>query len=304
MMTALLDYKSLPGLNVQHEMTKLSIPTRREALLSRDTKTDSGKLMLFREDTNKLLGTINAGRPLQDHAKTMEWWINQLENTGVPYKLKTSVLNEENLDLYQEYVFDRDVKSPDGELISSMLILRSSLVHNPLSALGATLRYICSNGAYVGRTVGKIVLKPNQMTDFAKLVLHAEVNKLLDSYSRTELFYQTLAEMDLEANLQALFGDPKLPAKLKKSILEKLEVEEVLTVLSEKEPKEGSSAAGALKSEDFENIVESVTFHKNTDLWNVYNTATNLGTFIPRTEQARMHAYNQIDRAFMSLLTA
>ena len=303
-MTALVDYKSLPGLDVQHELKKLDFKTRREALLSKDTQVDSGKLMLFREDTGGLLGTINAGRPLQNHQDTMAWWINQLDTSGVPYKLKTSVLDEKNADLYQEYVFDRDVKSPDGELMSSMLILRSSLIHNPLSALGATLRYICSNGAYVGRTVGKIVLRPHQMTDFAKLVVHSEVNRLLDSYNRTELFYQSLAEMDLEANLQALFGDPKLPSKLKKSVLEKLESEEVLTILSEKEPKEGSSAASTLKNEDFENIVESVTFHKPTDLWSVYNNFTNSSTFQPRTEQARMHQYNQVDRAFLGLLEA
>ena len=306
-MIAVADYASVVGLDVPTQIRELSFPVRREKLLSEGTLTDSHKDMVFRDSDNFEIGTVPHKRPPQNHGDTMAWIVKNFDEMGVPYKLKTSILNEDTLDLYQEWVFDRAIVSPDGEKMVAMIITRSSFVRNPLSFKAGTFRFVCQNGSLVGNITGDVVIRPNNLTEFVKLTVAGELAKVLQGFNRVEQFYTQLAATSIKKDhgqvLNTIFGNRYLNIKAKRAVLGELEAKGTVTILSA-DPTETTGLAPGVKKEAFLNLKDNVNFNDgaDSDLWETYNHFTNWATFMPKNESLRMSQYTAIDSAFLSAI--
>lgn len=300
-----LAFEEIQGLDVQAVIDSVNFPTRREPLIARDTLTRSPKDAIFRDGQEAPLGIISQNRPNQSYTDQVSWLLRQIEDTGVPFKIQTSVINEKTSDLYQEIVFDHSIRTPDGTNMNPMFIARHSLIGAPLNLIAGTYRYTCANGALVGKTLGKIKLGIKDITAFMALIVSGQINNLLGRYAEIENLYANLGETKIADIYKPIFSNEKFPAKAKREILHKLEHDGVLTIThveSEKEPEDGSLIPH-LKKVDFETIDLSTQIHDlEASGWDVYNLFTNWATHTERSEQSRMSAYRNIDELFTSVL--
>lgn len=292
------DFSAIDGLNIEHEIEKLSFKVHKEPLVAETAHVPVNKAVVLRSEDNCRIGIVNADRPDQNHGDTMRWFVGQLQDTGVAFKLKNSVLSEKDLSLYQEYVLDYAVTPPDGELLNAMIIVRMSFIGKPFSAHFGTFRFACSNGILVGRTIAKLDIKAKEFTNFAQMTLSEAVRRNLEAYKGIEALYKKIQDADLEAKVETIFGDNGLPIKCKKSALEKLEGMGVLTVFLDGDNSGHESFVRRLRRPHFDNIKEYVRFSRDTDLWTVYNLMTGWATRETKSEATRMLAWATIDEVF------
>ena len=120
-------FETIPGLNLEKEKTEIDFSLLRENLLSEESHVDSNQDLLIREDTKQKLGIISKKRNLLPFSQIMDWVVNEFDRSGVSFKLKSSSLSKKS-DLFQDYVFDTKLDTPDGLEISPRAIVKASYV--------------------------------------------------------------------------------------------------------------------------------------------------------------------------------
>ena len=293
-----IDYASTKGLDLGAVLDSVSLPVHREPLVAQVSQTRSQKLSVLKED-NSFLGIVADSRPELSHREAVTWLVEQLNQSQVPWKIRTSVLDEKTYDVYQEYVFDRDVTTPDGSIMNPMFILRLSHVRAPFQLIGGTLRHACSNGAIVGNITGKVKLSPKDISHFARFSATAQIREMINRYDRVGEFYSSLGKSSAES-VKLIFADKRLPFGMKKSVLASLEGLGQIELNTGVEPKEGKLVSSTLDRDFFQpaGVQAGLSISADLSAWNLYNNLTYWATNFPKSDSSRMTAYRAIDNVF------
>jgi hypothetical protein len=230
----------------------------------------------------------------------MDWIVKEFEEIGIPFKLRTSVIDRKNFNLYQEYLFDQDVTPPDGEGISPMVLVHSSYVKgSPLALYLGTYRFVCSNGAIVSAG-GKTHLSVNSHNwgSLQSKGFHDDFRDAFDHYSDVSKFYARLNDISLVETVESIFKPKLIPFCMRKKVIGQLEEDGVVSVNITTDKSDGEKFK-ALKEEDLSNP-GLLTINSEVSTWDVYNRFTNIGSKLASSNRVLI-ASKSIDRVFRRL---
>jgi hypothetical protein len=298
-------YANVPGLDLAVERGKIAFPVSRETQLSETHQFVSGFNRIAVPDSNNAgkslpIGEVPATRPYLPYGETMDWVVKEFEEIGIPFKLRTSVIDRKNFNLYQEYIFDQDVAPPDGEGISPMVIVHSSYVKgSPLALYLGTYRFVCSNGAIVS-VGGKTHLSVNTYNwgAFQRKGFHDDFRDAFDHYADVSAFYARLSDVPLSETVESIFKAKLIPFCVRKKVIGQLE-EAGIAVINVISDKPDGEKFKALKEEDLSTpSLLSVSYDVST--WDVYNRFTNIGSKLASSNRVLI-AGKSIDSVFRRL---
>ena len=298
-------YANVPGLDLTVEREKIDFHIIREAQTSETYQFVSGfNQMVIRDPNNagKILriGEVPATRPYLPYAETMDWILKEFDEIGIPFKLRTSTIGCKNFNLYQEYLFDQEVTSPDGEGISPMVVVHSSYVKgSPLSLYLGTYRFVCSNGAIVsvgGKT--HISVNTRNWVDLLDRGFHDEFRDAFDHYADVSVFYARLNDIPLTESVEAIFKSKLIPFCMRKKVIGQLEEDGVVVVNIASDKPDGEKYV-ALKEEDL-STPSILSVNGNVSTWDVYNRFTNLGSKLKSSNRV-LTAGKSINQVFRRL---
>jgi len=307
-MSQALTYASVPALDLAVERQKLDFPVSRENQFSETHQFVSGFNRIAVPDPNSKGKTIPIGevpqtRPYLPYGETMDWIVKELEEIGIPFKLRTSIVDRKNFNLYQEYIFDQVVTPPDGEGISPMVIVHGSYTKgSPLSLYLGTYRFICSNGAIVSQG-GKTHLSVNthNWSGLQNKGFHDDFKEALDHYQNVSEFYAKLNNIPLSDTVEGIFKPKLIPFCMRKKVIGQLE-EEGLIDLAVADDKTTGEKYKVIKEEDL-STPGLITVNGNISTWDVYNRFTNIGSRLASSNRVIIAA-KSIDRVALRSLNA
>jgi hypothetical protein len=216
----------------------------------------------------------------------IKWLIQDFEDAGLDYKLRDSVVMSKG-DLYQEYIFDRKVDTPDNSDMAPMALVKASYVDVPLEVFFGTYRFVCSNGVIVGETINKIRVAPNTQ-NLLQSSIKDEIKTRLSEFSEVSNLYKKLEDESFNPYLDLYLAEVYLSAGYKKAVLHELEKNGNIEVLKDK-----------LRNPDFQgdvsklyNVLDEIT------AWEFYNIVTNILTMKARSVGARSSVYHTASKIF------
>jgi hypothetical protein len=298
-------YANVPGLDLTAERKKIAFPVSRETQLSETHQFVSGFNRIVVPDPNNAgknlpLGEVPVSRPYLPYGETMDWIVKEFEEIGIPFKLRTSVINRKNFNLYQEYLFDQDVTPPDGEGISPMVIVHSSYVKgSPLALYLGTYRFVCSNGAIVCAG-GKTHLSVNQHNwgSLQSKGFHDDFRDAFDHYTDVSAFYAKLNNVPLAETVFEIFKPKLIPFCMRKKVIGQMEEDGLVSVNTISDKPEGEKFK-ALKEEELA-APGLLAVSGNVSTWDVYNRFTSIGSKLASSNRVLI-ACKSIDRVFRRL---
>ena len=307
-MAVALTYATIPELNLDAERKKIDFPVNRENQLSESLQFVSGFNRISVPDPNNVgkfmpIGEVPTNRPYLQYGPTMDWILKEFEEVGTPFKLRTSVINKRNFNLYQEYIFDQDVAPPDGEGISPMVFVHSSYTKgSPLTIYLGTYRFVCSNGAVVS-VGGKTCISVNSRNwgDMNAKGIHDEFRNALDHYADVSRFYAKLSAIPLSDTFNEIFQPKLIPFCMRKKVIGNLEAEGNVQVNLITDKTDGEKFK-AIKEEDLLNP-DAVSVNGDVSAWDVYNKFTYIGSRLASSDRILV-ASKSIDRVFKKLSAA
>lgn len=231
------------------------------------------------------LGIVKATRNHIPYTTLMEWVERELDEAGIEYKLKESLVTKKG-DMYQEYLFNHDITTPDGEAMSPMIILKGSYVDTPMEMYFGTYRFVCSNGVMVGETIDKMTVKANTQ-DLLQSTIRDELQVKIKNFQRVETLYSNLQTEDFTPYLWTVFGDEYLGTKIKKEIINLLIHEGSITVAKEK-----------IRSADLADPESLITIVDNLNAWGFYNMVTQVATIHSKSAQSKMNNFSRVSKDF------
>jgi hypothetical protein len=298
-------YANVTGLDLAVEREKIDFSVSRETQLSETHQFVSGFNRIAVPDPNAAgktlpIGEVPISRPYLPYGETMDWIVKEFEEIGIPFKLRTSVIDRKKFNLYQEYLFDQEVVPPDGEGISPMVLVRSSYVKgSPLAIYLGTYRFICSNGAIVS-VGGKTHLSVNTHNwgGIQNKGFHDDFRTAFDHYSDVSAFYARLGDVPLSETAKDIFKSKLIPFCIRKKVISQLE-EDGAVVLNVTSDKPNGERHKTLKEED---LLTPGLISVNGDLttWDVYNRFTNIGSKLASSNRVLI-ASKSIDKVFRRL---
>lgn len=280
-------FATVNGLDLDQAKTQVAFPFRKETLVTEQNQSKTKLSMLYREDYNTQLGLISEKRPIIPHAEAMSWLVDQFTASGVPFKLRESVVTPKG-DLYQEYLFDKPIGTPDSTDMSALISAKFSYVAKPIDITFGTYRFICDNGAIVSNTVGRISVSARELGELLKTSLQGEIGQKFDHLMAAVDKYAALNGVSLSASLPNFLKDKLVPLIMKKLVLKLLEEEGNITIGAEKLVKEELEAP----TDALYQVVKEGT------AWNLYNAATNVTTHKARSVVARQFWSNRVSNFF------
>jgi hypothetical protein len=307
-MSTAIDFNEVPALDLVKARQQIAFPVNRETQLAENSKFVSGFNRISVPDSQipgKLIsiGEVPVNRPHIPYAETMDWIVKEFEEIGVPFKLRTSVIDRKNYGMYQEYIFDQPVTPPDGEGIAPMVLVRASYTKgSPLSLLLGTYRFVCSNGAIVsaGGTTG-ISVNSRNWGDLSANGFHDNFRMALDHYTEVAEFYGKLNSVALADTATEIFMPKLIPFCIRKKVVGQLEEIGAVSVNITTDKPDGEKFR-ALKEED---LLNPATISVNSDIsaWDVYNRFTNIGSKLASSSRVLV-AGKSIERVFRRLRAA
>jgi hypothetical protein len=300
-----ITYANVPGLDLATERKKIDFPVSRETQLSETHQFVSGFNRIVVPDPNNTgktlpIGEVPVTRPYLPYGETMDWIVKELEEIGIPFKLKTSTIDRKNFNLYQEYLFDQEVTPPDGEGISPMVLVHSSYTKgSPLTLYLGTYRFVCSNGAIVSAG-GKTHLSVNTHNwgSLQNKGFHDDFRAAFDHYSDVSAFYAKLNDVPLAETAEGIFKPKLIPFCMRKKVIGRLEERGVIGVNITSDKPDGEKYK-ALKEEDL-STTGLLSVNGNVSTWDVYNQFTNIGSKLASSNRVLI-ASKSIDRVFRRL---
>jgi len=304
-MSQALTYASVPALDLAVERQKLDFPVFRENQLSETHQFVSGFNRISVPDPNNKgktlpIGEVPQTRPYLPYGETMDWIIKEFEEIDIPFKLRTSLVDRKNFNLYQEYLFDQAVTPPDGEGISPMVIVHGSYIKgSPLAMYLGTYRFVCSNGAIVS-TSDKTHLSVNTHNwgNIQNKGFHDDFKAALDHYQDVSAFYAKLNNIPLSDTVEGIFKPKLIPFCMRKKVIGWLE-EDGLIELAIAYDKPSGEKFKAIKEEDL-STPGLITVNGDVSTWDVYNRFTNIGSKLSSSNRVLIAA-KSIDRVFKKL---
>jgi hypothetical protein len=307
-MSHAIAYANVPGLDLAAERKKIDFPVSRETQLSETHQFVSGFNRISVPDPNSAgktlpVGEVPATRPFLPYGETMDWIVKEFEEIGIPFKLRTSVIDRKNFNLYQEYLFDQDVTPPDGEGISPMVLVHSSYVKgSPLALYLGTYRFVCSNGAIVSAG-GKTHLSVNTHNwgSLQSKGFHDDFRDAFDHYADVSAFYARLNSIPLSDTAGDIFKPKLIPFCIRKKVIGQLEEDGLVNVNIASGKPDGEKYK-VLKEEDL-STPGLLAVNGNVSTWDVYNRFTSIGSRLASSNRVVV-AGKSIDRVFSRLPAA
>jgi hypothetical protein len=303
-------WNNVPALKIADVKKECEFEVYRENLFSEVNHLPAEtKLISVKEEEGIVrLGEVSSSRPFIRYPEVINWVTEQLQQIDIPYKLRESVVENRTRSLYQEYIFDYNIETPDHEDISPMLFLRSSYVGSrpALELFTGTFRYICSNGAIV--QVGNkqsIRIRAANWNDVGKVRINDQFQNVFNNFQDVSVRYIKLGSIGLTETYKRLFsGGGHLPLGLRKGVLKNLEASGAVIIHVETtRKKKPPQLAVLLHEQDLtENNINSVVeIVHDIPLWDVYNHFTNLATFESVHSTTFISKGQAIDKAFSEL---
>lgn len=265
---------------------EISFPVERRPLITENGHHSTEYCILHRLDEGIDMGIVKKTRPIIKYPDIMDWMLGEIEGVGLDYKLRDSVVTSKG-DMYQEYLFDRNVESPDGTAMTPLALVRGSYVGTPLEVMFGTYRFVCSNGVTVGETVSRIRV-PAKTKDLLQTSIKDNIRTSLTQFQQVENLYKNLENETFNPYLVQYLMEMYITAGYKKAVLEALKQEGSVEVVKDK-----------IKAEDFQgdvtrlyNIIDEIS------AWQFYNICTQVATQRARSVSARMNIYNSTSRVF------
>jgi hypothetical protein len=298
-------YANVPGLDLAVERKKIDFPVSRETQLSETHQFVSGFNRIAVPDPKNAgktmpIGEVPITRPYLPYGETMDWVVKEFEEIGIPFKLRTSVIDRKNFNLYQEYLFDQDVTPPDGEGISPMVLVHSSYVKgSPLALYLGTYRFVCSNGAIVSAG-GKTHLSVNTYNwgGIQNKGFHDDFRVAFDHYADVSAFYARLSDVPLSETVEDIFKPKLIPFCIRKKVIGQLEDEGFAVINTVSDQPDGEKFK-ALKEEDL-STPSLLSVSGDVSTWDVYNRFTDIGSKLTSSNRVLIVS-NSIDRVFRRL---
>jgi hypothetical protein len=300
-----ITYTDVPGLDLETERKKIDFPVSRETQLSETHQFVSGFNRIAVPDPNNAgktlpIGEVPVTRPYLPYGETMDWIVKELEEIGIPFKLRTSIIDRKNFNLYQEYLFDQEVTPPDGEGISPMILVHSSYTKgSPLALYLGTYRFVCSNGAIISAG-GKTHLSVNTHNwgSLQNKGFHDDFRAALDHYSDVSAFYARLSNIPLTETVEDIFRPKLIPFCMRKKVIGQLEEDGVIAVNITSDKSDGEKYK-SLREEDL-SIPGLLSANGDVSTWDVYNQFTSIGSKLASSSRILI-ASRSIDRIFSRL---
>jgi len=121
------------------------------------------------------VGIISKRRNLLLYPTVMETVWGALKASGVKYHIQESSVNLSTAGLFQKYIIEQELPTPDGQVVSPMMLLQSSHIGKPLDLKFGTYRFVCSNGAVVGEDIGRYAMRPSEVSNFSSAILQNSI---------------------------------------------------------------------------------------------------------------------------------
>jgi hypothetical protein len=307
-MSVAITYDKVPALDLAKARRQIAFPVTLETQLAESSKFISGFNRVSVQDAqnpNKLIpiGEVPVNRPYLPYAETMDWMVKEFQEIGIPFKLRTCVIDKKSYGLYQEYIFDQPVTPPDGEGIAPMALVHASYTKgSPLSIFLGTYRFVCSNGAIVSAG-GKTGISVNSRNwgDLSDRGFHDDFKDAFDHYADVSKFYAKLNSVPLSETVRGIFTSKLIPFCIRKKVIGQLEEIGVVSVNITTD-KPDCEKFKALKEEDLLNPAV-VAVNSDISTWDVYNRFTNIGSKLSTSNRVLI-ASKSIDRVFRRLNAA
>ncbi len=280
------NFKDVKGLTLSEEREKISFPVERKRLQTKEGQKIS-KALVLNSSTMQKMGIVNLKKPVLEYPDVMDLVTTEFDRAGLPFKLRESTLLGKSLNLYQEYLFDREMETPDGNGMSPMAILKSSYVGSPLELFFGTYRFTCSNGAMVGETIEKVKVG-SKVQSLLNTSLKDDISYSLDKFSVVSNLYKELDSESMNPYLELFLADIYVSTGIKKLLLKKLSEEGDIIVIKDK----------VQKNDFFMEPEELYEIREKVSAWVLYNMVTQLATHKPRSAQGRFGNYKQISKVF------
>jgi hypothetical protein len=307
-MNIAIDYANIPALDLVKARQQIAFPVTRETQLAENSGFVSGFNRISVQDTqipNKLIpiGEVPVTRPYLPYAETMDWMVKEFQEIGIPFKLRTCVVDKKNYGMYQEYLFDQTVTPPDGEGIAPMVLVSASYTKGaPLSLFLGTYRFVCGNGAIVAAG-GKTGISVNSRNwgDLSDRGFHDNFKDAFDHYVDVSKFYAKLNSVPLSETAGVIFTPKLIPFCVRKKVVGQLEEIGAISVNITTDKPDGEKFK-ALKEEDLLNPA-TVSVNSDVSTWDIYNRFTNIGSNLSSSNRVLI-ASKSIDRVFRRLKAA
>jgi len=277
-------YSDVKGLDFQTVLDEINFKVDRESLVASDSLTASKKDMVLRDGAP--LGIVSQKRPMIPYSDMMKWVTDELSKTNIDFKIKDSVITEKG-DLYQEYIFDMDVPSPDGNEMASMIILKGSYVGIPMHLQFGTYRFVCRNGVVVGETVGDIKVKAREGKDILQSSIIDNIHEKFDMLTKVSDKYKTLNDGLMSEYLINFLSTKYIPMMMKKTVMYTLQTSKDIELTVEK-----------IKRENIMEPEELYRLVKEQTAFYLYNVMTAYASHEVNSINSRVRHFNAISKFF------
>lgn len=281
-------FQDMKGLELQEVKNSVDFSVKKEKLITDESHLTPGRDAIIREDTGQLLGTVGKKKPIIEYSDIVEWLTSEFDETGIDYKIRENLITNKG-DLYQEYVFDRDVTAPDGNNISAMVIVRGSYTGLPLQVQFGTFRFVCSNGVVTGNTIERIKVDGRSGLDILNSSIKDMIHTKFDQFKTVALKYEELEDtVNTVFTLKTFLESAVIPMLMKKNVMYLLRDMGDINLTVKK-----------LKSENLTGAIDSL-FEVVNEIndWYLYNTMTQYATHQINSLSGRQLNYKAISDFF------
>jgi hypothetical protein len=282
-------FNEIMGLDLQKAKNEISFPVRKEHIFTEDNQLVNKNAIIDESNDDSVLGLVSPKRGIIQYPQVMEWVTGVFDRVGTPYKLMESTFATRSKNLFQSYIFDASIDTPDGQNLSPMFLLRSSYVGSPLTVDLGTYRFVCSNGVTIGNTFKSIKVKGNDVEGLLTHDLLTEIRMSLENILKIGERYSTMFEEDMKDYLVNFFSSPRVPVAFKKLLLDRL-VGEGTIQRSDEEVLKGEHFLSMNMSN---NIIKprgkdsELKIIEEKSAWDLYNTCTELSSHNTRNVSTR-----------------
>jgi hypothetical protein len=305
-------FHTVKSLNLEAVKKEISIQVIREPLISKyhqdiDSRSDI-VLAVQKDGLLKWIDDVPRKRPFIKFIDVQDWINSEFSRIGLAFKLRRSVIETGKMSLYQEYIFNKEVCTPDGEGIAPMVLVKASHSRSgsPLELNLGTYRFTCANGAIVTvGTMSTIKITEANWKIYTNSELHNLFIQAFDQYDTVSELYAKLGKIKMIDVFDNLFSSNLLSLRLRKRILEKLENEKMIKItidfndpLMNKAMLKTKYLTGKMLEEPNTSI--SLT-HKSMSLWNIYNFFTEEVTHGNKTSSGILCGSKAVNIVFREL---
>jgi hypothetical protein len=292
------------ALDLAKTRAQIKFPVIREDMITVKNKIPSShQMVLYKGDkVLKPLGEVKATRPFILHEELMDWLCGEFDKLGIEFKLRENNVQQNAYSLFQQYLFNFDIDTPDGNGISPLVFIKNSFVVGSAFELHfGTFRYICTNGAVHTEEISHVTGNSNTWNSLRTNGLVDHFNRAFTSYRKISTFFNSLSAMPLSDKFEELFSPGLLPIGLRKQALASLESSDDIIVNIDVPKKKVKTKSRYLKELDLANIRNTITLTGNLSMWDMYNRFTNYTSTQLESGSRVLNSNRCIDHAFTAV---